>query len=240
MHGARSSRSGAGVVSRGCASAFSSRFAWKETTAPKELGRRSSCRVAHGDRYAAAARHPVSRSDPCCDDQPAPVQPSRDLRLLVDGSGAPPVRDGDVSVHRYRGSTRRWQDDPEAMRDAVGGGHDAERAPGDREASRAVSCSSTPATGWAAVFASAGSGMAAGGWQSDTAGGVCLRDVLPVRMGLHTVRRARDGDYFGSTLNRCAPVDGPVRPRRADPARRSSRSLAGPRQRGDGPGSSTA
>ena len=36
-----------------------------------------------------------------------------------------------------------------------------------------------------------------------------LRDVLPVRMGLHTGEaELRDGDYFGSTLNRCARLMG--------------------------------
>ena len=32
-----------------------------------------------------------------------------------------------------------------------------------------------------------------------------LTDLLPVRIGLHTGEaELRDGDYFGSTLNRCA------------------------------------
>src|SRR6187200_1914037 len=36
-----------------------------------------------------------------------------------------------------------------------------------------------------------------------------LRDVLPVRMGLHSGEaEVRDGDYFGSTLNRCARLMG--------------------------------
>ena len=37
----------------------------------------------------------------------------------------------------------------------------------------------------------------------------CLAEVLPVRIGLHTGEaELRDGDYFGSTLNRCARLMG--------------------------------
>ena len=36
-----------------------------------------------------------------------------------------------------------------------------------------------------------------------------LVEVLPVRMGLHTDKaELREGDYFGSTLNRCARLMG--------------------------------
>ncbi len=54
--------------------------------------------------------------------------------------------------------------------------------------------------GVAAVFASP-SDAVAGAVDAQ----LLLRDVLPVRMGLHTGEAEfRDGDYFGSTLNRCA------------------------------------
>lgn len=58
--------------------------------------------------------------------------------------------------------------------------------------------------GVAAVFASAADAVSAA-VDAQTR----LQDVLPVRMGLHTGEaELRDGDYFGSTLNRCARLMG--------------------------------
>jgi predicted ATPase/class 3 adenylate cyclase len=99
------------------------------------------------------------------------------------------------------GSTRRWQDEPESMR-ALLVEHDAilgaviEKHHGH--------LFKHTGDGVAAVFASASDAVDAA-VDAQTR----LADVLPVRMGLHTGEaELRDGDYFGSTLNRCARVMG--------------------------------
>ena len=93
------------------------------------------------------------------------------------------------------GSTRRWQDEPDAMRVLLVE-HDAIlRDVIDKHGGllfRHID------DGVAAVFASAGDAANAAVDAQER-----LRDVLPVRMGLHTGEaELRDGDYFGSTLNR--------------------------------------
>jgi predicted ATPase len=99
------------------------------------------------------------------------------------------------------GSTRRWQDDPEAMR-ALLVEHDAIlREVIDEH--RGLQFKHT-GDGVAAAFASAADACAAA-----VDAQLRLRDVLPVRMGLHSGEaELRDGDYFGSTLNRCARLMG--------------------------------
>jgi class 3 adenylate cyclase len=88
------------------------------------------------------------------------------------------------------GSTRRWQEKPEAMR-ALLAEHDAILR--DVIEKRHGHLFKHTGDGVAAVFASAVDAQAR------------LVEVLPVRMGLHTGEaELRDGDYFGSTLNRCA------------------------------------
>ena len=99
------------------------------------------------------------------------------------------------------GSTRRWQDEPEAMR-ALLVEHDAIlREVIDKHHGHLFKHTGD---GVAAVFASAADAVtAAVDAQARLAG------VLPVRMGLHTGEaELRDGDYFGSTLNRCARLMG--------------------------------
>src|SRR4029453_4860038 len=95
------------------------------------------------------------------------------------------------------GSTRRWQDEPEAMR-ALLAEHDAIlRDVIDKHRGHAFK---PTGDGVAAGFPSPSDAVEAAG---DAQGR--LREVLPVRMGLHTGEaELRDGDYFGSTLNRCA------------------------------------
>ena len=91
------------------------------------------------------------------------------------------------------GSTRRWQDDPEAMR-ALLVEHDAIlRAVIDKRHGHLFKHTGD---GVAAVFASASDAVAAA-----VDAQARLADVLPVRMGLHTGEaELRDGDYFGSAL----------------------------------------
>ncbi len=99
------------------------------------------------------------------------------------------------------GSTRRWQDEPEAMR-ALLVEHDAILR--DVIDKRHGHLFKHTGDGVAAVFSSAADAANAA---VDAQGR--LQDVLPVRMGLHTGEaELRDGDYFGSTLNRCARLMG--------------------------------
>ena len=95
------------------------------------------------------------------------------------------------------GSTRRWQDEPEAMR-ALLVEHDAIlRDVIDKHCGHLFKHTGD---GVAAVFASAADACAAA-----VDAQARLVGVLPVRIGLHTGEaELRDGDYFGSTLNRCA------------------------------------
>ena len=99
------------------------------------------------------------------------------------------------------GSTRRWQDEPEAMR-ALLVEHDAIlRDVIDKHRGHLFKHTGD---GVASVFTSAADAVAAA-----VDAQVRLADVLPVRMGLHTGEaELRGGDYFGSTLNRCARLMG--------------------------------
>ena len=99
------------------------------------------------------------------------------------------------------GSTRRWQDEPEAIR-ALLVEHDAIlRDVIDKH--RGHSFKHT-GDGVAAVFSSSADAVNAAVDAQER-----LLDVLPVRMGLHTDEaELRDSDYFGSTLNGCARLTG--------------------------------
>ncbi len=99
------------------------------------------------------------------------------------------------------GSTRRWQDEPEAKR-ALLVEHDAILR--DVIDKRHGHLFKHTGDGVAAVFASAADAVNAA-----VDAQARLHAVLPVRMGLHTGEaELRDGDYFGSTLNRCARLMG--------------------------------
>jgi predicted ATPase/class 3 adenylate cyclase len=99
------------------------------------------------------------------------------------------------------GSTRRWQDEPDAMRSLL-----VEHDSILREVI-------TKHHGH--LFKHTGDGVAVA-FSSATDAVVAAADaqarlayVLPVRMGLHTGEaELRDGDYFGTTLNRCARLMG--------------------------------
>ncbi len=99
------------------------------------------------------------------------------------------------------GSTRRWQDEPEAMR-AWLVEHDAIwREVIEKHRGHLFKHTGD---GVAAVFSSASDAVDAA-----VDAKARLAEVLPVRMGLHTGEaELRDGDYFGSTLNRCARLMG--------------------------------
>ena len=104
------------------------------------------------------------------------------------------------------GSTRLWLDDPEAMAAALVR-HDA-IVRGSIESHRGVVFSTT-GDGFGSAFwtpeeavaaaAAARSALASEVWPDQV--------VIRVRMGVHTgIARERDGDYFGSTLNRAARI----------------------------------
>src|SRR4029450_12756642 len=99
------------------------------------------------------------------------------------------------------GSTRRWQDEPDAMR-ALLVDHDAIlRDVIDKHRGHLFKHTGD---GVAAAFASASDAVNAA-----VEAQARLVDGLPARMGLHTGEaERREGDYFGSTLNRCARLMG--------------------------------
>ncbi|MEO5841933.1 MAG: adenylate/guanylate cyclase domain-containing protein [Acidimicrobiales bacterium] len=99
------------------------------------------------------------------------------------------------------GSTRRWQDEPDAMR-ALLVEHDAILR--DAVEKHHGHLFKHTGDGIAAAFSSAIDAVAAAADAQAR-----LIDVLPVRMGLHTGEaELREGDYFGTTLNRCARLMG--------------------------------
>jgi predicted ATPase/class 3 adenylate cyclase len=97
------------------------------------------------------------------------------------------------------GSTRRWQDDPEAMRALLAAHDEVLRRLIDKHHGHVFKHTGD---GVAAVFASAADATAAAVDAQDQLG-----DVLPVRMGLHTGEaELREGDYFGTAVNRVARI----------------------------------
>lgn len=112
---------------------------------------------------------------------------------------SPPTGTATFLFTDIEGSTRRWQDEPESMR-ALLVEHDAIlREVIDKRHGHLFKHTGD---GVAAVFGSATDAVDAA-----VDAQARLAEVLPVRMGLHTGEaELRDGDYFGSTLNRCARV----------------------------------
>lgn len=95
------------------------------------------------------------------------------------------------------GSTQRWQDDPEGMGLALAAHDDLIRRV---VASRGGSAFKHTGDGMCIVFDSPADAVA-------SALEIQSQLELPVRMGLHTGEAvARDGDFFGPTLNRAARV----------------------------------
>jgi predicted ATPase len=95
------------------------------------------------------------------------------------------------------GSTRHWQEDEAAMRAALAR-HDKLVRAAIEDCGGVVF--STMGDGMAAAFANASDAVRAA-----LDAQAALAGVLPVRMGLHTGEaELRDGDYFGTTVNRCA------------------------------------
>jgi class 3 adenylate cyclase len=110
---------------------------------------------------------------------------------------APPTGTVTFLFTDIEGSTRRWQDEPDTMRALLVDHDTIVREVIDNHHGHVFKHTGD---GVAAAFSSASDAVNAA---VDAQGR--LRGVLPVRMGLHTGEaELRDGDYFGSTVNRCA------------------------------------
>jgi predicted ATPase/class 3 adenylate cyclase len=117
----------------------------------------------------------------------------------VSHAAAGPLPSGTVTFMftDIEGSTQRWQDDDQAMSDALAAHDHTIRSVVDRHGGIVFKHTGD---GVCAVFTSAPAAVAA-------AVDAQARLELPVRIGLHTGEaESRDGDYFGPTLNLTARV----------------------------------
>jgi predicted ATPase/class 3 adenylate cyclase len=106
------------------------------------------------------------------------------------------------------GSTRIWEEHPDAMREALGLHDTIVRAAIEAHDGYVVK---TTGDGFHAAFAAADRGVSAAIAAQRGLEDVAEPGIAPlrVRMGLHTgVASLRDGDYFGSSLNRAARLMG--------------------------------
>jgi predicted ATPase/class 3 adenylate cyclase len=104
------------------------------------------------------------------------------------------------------GSTRLWEEHPEAMRDALARHDEILRGAVEKHDGVVVK---TTGDGLHAAFATAPDAVSAAvdAQRELTGEEWALPEALKVRMGLHTgVAEARDGDYFGTAVNRAARV----------------------------------
>jgi predicted ATPase/class 3 adenylate cyclase len=106
------------------------------------------------------------------------------------------------------GSTRLWEEHPEAMRDALVRHDEVLREAIESHGGYVVK---TTGDGFHAAFATADAGMSAAVAAQTVLEGTTwgATGKLRVRMGLHTgTASLRDGDYFGGSLNRAARLMG--------------------------------
>ncbi len=106
------------------------------------------------------------------------------------------------------GSTRLWEEHPDAMRDALARHDESVREAIEAHGGYVVK---TTGDGFHAAFSAADAGVSAAvaAQRALDAEGWPLPEPLRVRMGLHTgTASLRDGDYFGSSLNRAARLMG--------------------------------
>ena len=106
------------------------------------------------------------------------------------------------------GSTRLWEAHSEAMRDALARHDDLLHEAIEAAGGHVVK---TTGDGCMAAFSTADAGVSAAIAAQRTLGAAPWGEtgVLRVRMGLHTgVASLRDGDYFGTSLNRAARLMG--------------------------------
>ncbi len=99
------------------------------------------------------------------------------------------------------GSTRRWEDNPDSMDDALARHDLILRAVIERHGGHVFS---TGGDGFAVAFARAAAAVTAA---VEIQRALTEGSLLPVRIGIHTGEAVeRDGDYFGPTVNRAARV----------------------------------
>ncbi len=106
------------------------------------------------------------------------------------------------------GSTRLWEEHPDAMRDALARHDDLVREAIESHGGYVVK---TTGDGFHAAFGTADAGLVAAVAAQRALVGEAwpLPEPLRVRMGLHTgAASLRDGDYFGASLNRAARLMG--------------------------------
>ncbi len=106
------------------------------------------------------------------------------------------------------GSTRLWEEHPDAMRDALARHDDVVREAIEAHGGYVVK---TTGDGFHAAFGTAEAGVSAAVAAQRALDGEAwsLPEPLRVRMGLHTgAASLRDGDYFGPSLNRAARLMG--------------------------------
>ena len=106
------------------------------------------------------------------------------------------------------GSTRLWEEHPDAMRDALARHDELLREAIEAHGGYVVK---TTGDGCMAAFGTADAGVVAAVAAQRALGAETwpLPEPLRVRMGLHTGGAAlRDGDYFGASLNRAARLMG--------------------------------
>ncbi len=99
------------------------------------------------------------------------------------------------------GSTRLWEDEPEAMRRALARHDEILRGAVERQGGHVVK---TTGDGLHAVFASVADALEASAAGQRELGAEAWGTTAPlrVRMGIHAgAAEFRDGDYFGAALN---------------------------------------
>lgn len=114
----------------------------------------------------------------------------------------PPIGEVTFLFTDLEGSTHLWEDHPEAMTEALAI-HDARLRTAITDHNGYVF--STAGDSFAVAFDSAVDAMTAAIAAQRALGSPCGALTLRMRVGLHTgVASLRDGDYFGSVVNRCA------------------------------------
>ena len=122
------------------------------------------------------------------------------------GRTVPPAGEVTFLFTDVEGSTVLWENDADAMTEAL--------AEHDKRMRGAIArhggyVFTTAGDSFAVAFASASEAVAATVDAQRSLAEPCGTIALRVRMGLHTgVASIRDGDYFGSVVNRCAPGEG--------------------------------
>ena len=193
----------AGPPSSGCGKAARSPIGSRRDST-RSRARSAATTAAPCSWSAPTASVRVRRARPPAPSAPAGRRPPRGPALR--GVGVPALPSGTVTFlfTDIEGSTRLWEEHPEAMKAALAR-HDAILV--DAVVAHGGTVVKTTGDGVHAVFPVAGDGVAAAldgqlGLVREPWGAT---GPISVRMGLHTgTAEVRDGDYYGSVLNRAA------------------------------------